>query len=189
MSMYFIPQRDAWYRSFAHISPLVRYIGTIGLFTLFLGGWMLGLYPFMDALIMQDRAQYVQLEQQATKVAQTQKECSGMSCTMKKLNETLLEYTAKCSGEFCTTQLTMLIDQAAKSGIQITSYTNQKEIRKSWCTCHDVQIAFAASLDATVSFLEKISQSNAMIECNQIVSHCAQNGLFHTTCSLRFISL
>lgn len=187
--MYFIPQRFAWYRSVAQIRPLHRYVATMVIVVMICAAWWYSVYTWLDAKIMRDQAHIAQLTQQVTQLAHAERTCSTLSCSLGELRKQLEPYSAKCSGEYCQNQLITLIDEAQKSNLNLTAYSPQKEVKKSWCTCNEVQIGLSGSLDGLVKFFKTIKQSKAMIQCDQVTCSRIDGATFNATCAMRFIAI
>ena len=190
--MYFSSKKGKWYNRFIQMNPLYRYILTFVVIILLIGGWRFALYAYMEQLIANDRAAISHLNAQLIQLSHAQKVCADLSCRINQLNEQIGCYNNKCClPNFCQMQIDLVIDEAHKAGLQMTSYAKDQENTRDYCTCSDVQFNFVGTMDSLVQFFSALRQSKAMIECNSFSCDCQQDDAtrYNVSCKLAFVSI
>ncbi len=186
--MYFIPQKNKWYSWAVHTRPLYRYGVTCGTVVLLLIGWRYGVYAWLDSAYLQQQAAIAQLQQQMMQLTQAQRVSNELTNTLPMLRKRLQEYIPPNKDEWQQQQFNYVMNEAQKAGIQITSYSDEKEKKKSWGFYRYIQLGLFGKLDQISRFLASLKQSPYMIQCSQIQSSRTEGDTFSASCGLKFMT-
>lgn len=185
--MYFIPQKNRWYSTFAHIRPAYRYAGLFFGVAILLFFWRYGLYTWLDSAIQHEQGLIAQLENQMLAQTAMQREHDELVGQLPILENACSTTGNCCIGQECYDQCAYLFAQAKKAGMRITAYQSEKESASQIKKSQIVSIGLAGSLDQLQQFLEAIKNSSRMIQCTALTLHADQSGAIAATCSIQFI--
>ncbi len=186
--MYFIPQKNKWYSTVVHMSPLYRYGATCLMIVLLLFGWRYGLYAWLDSSIGCERMQIAQLQQQLMQLTQAERANAELNNIVPVLKKQLHAYHQADPEQWQQQQFTYVMNESQKAGLQVTSYTDEKEKKKPWGLYRSVQVGLRGSFERINTFLNALKQSPYMIQCNQIQGTKADGDQFAVSCGLKLMT-
>lgn len=185
--MYFIPQKNRWYSTVVHMNPLYRYGATCFMTLLLLLGWYYGLYAWFDATLCSQRVCTMQLHQQIAQMTQAERTNSELKTILPTLQEKLKSYNQPNPEQWQQEQFSFVMNEAQNAGVQITSYSDEKEKKKAWGSYRLVQLGLRGSFDRINNLFNALRQSNYMIQCYHIQSSRIEGDVFATSCGLKFM--
>lgn len=185
--MYFIPQKNRWYSTFAYISPGYRYTGLFLIIALILLVWRYGLYTWLDAAIQHEQGVIAQFENQLQAQGHMQREHDELMRNLPLLNNACSTAGQCCIGQECYDQCSYLFNEAKRSGLRITDYQNAQEKSNQIRKCQQVSIGVAGSFDQLQQFLQQLKSSARMIQCTGVSAQEEQSGALNARCTIQFI--
>ncbi len=186
--MYFIPQKNKWYSWAVHTRPLYRYFLTASMAAVLLIGWRYGLYAWLDSSILYEQAAIVQLQQKLTQIGYVQRGMDDLSQSLPVMRKKIQDQAPANIDEWHQKQFSFIIDEAQKAGVQITSYNDEKEKKKSCALCRYIQLDLIGKFEQISRFLTALKQSPHMISCKRISSSRTDGDMFTASCGLQFLA-
>ena len=129
--MYFMPRTNRWYSWAVHTKAIYRYGIVFVFWMILIVGWRYGIYAWFDAAIASERAAISQLQKQAIQLTQAERLSRELQDTLPMLRKQMQNYCPSRVSAWQQQQFNCVMDEAQKAGVQISSYTDEKEKKKS----------------------------------------------------------
>ncbi len=185
--MYFMPKTNRWYSWAVHTKAVYRYAISFFFLVILIVGWRYGLYAWFDAAINAEHLSISQLQQQIIQLTRAERLNKELEDTLPMLRKRLQEFRPASESAWQQQQFDYLMLQVHKAGVQIGSYTDEKEKKKSWGLYRCAQLSMSGTYEQIEKFLTDLKQSSYMIQCNQFRFNRTEDDLFTASCSLKFM--
>ncbi|TET34473.1 hypothetical protein E3J61_02870 [Candidatus Dependentiae bacterium] len=186
--MYFMPKTNRWYSWAVHTKAVYRYSMSCVFLVILMLGWRYGIYAWFDAAINSERASISQLQQQLIQLARAERLSKELADnTLPMLRRQLQEFFPSSASAWQQQQFDCVMVQAQKAGVQIVSYTDEKEKKKPWGSYRGAQLSMSGTYEQIGHFLMSLKQSSYMIQCNQFRSNRTEGDQFAASCNLKFM--
>ncbi len=185
--MYFMPKTNRWYSWAVHTKATYRYGMSFALLAILIVGWRYGIYAWFDAAINSERRAISQLQQQLIQLTWAERLSKELEDTLPMLRKQLQEFCPSSASAWQQQQFDCVMMQAQKAGVQISSYTDDKEKKKSWGSYRCAQLGTSGTYEQIGRFLTSLKQSPYMIQCNQLRGSRTEGDMFTVSCDLKFM--
>lgn len=183
--MYFVPHKGRLYRWAVNVKPIYRYSITFGCAGLLAGGWYFLASPWLESSIQYERAAITQLEQKRMEMIRSEHVIQDRVAQTDFFENKIREMEHPKSED----QFTFMFDAARNAGIEINSFTQEKEKRKEWRTASYKQLAATGTFDQCTRFLGAVKKSSHLIQCKQLSLNRTEGNKYALQCQLQFIML
>lgn len=185
--MYFMPRTNRWYSWAVHTKAIYRYGISAFVCVLLIAGWRCGIYVWFNAAIDSERRMLAQLQQQLNQLTRAERLNNELSQMLPILRNQFEEYCPNSVEVWQQQQFNWVTDAAYKTGIYITSYTDEQEKKKCWGAYRSAQLTMTGTFEQLCGFLVVLKQSPYMIQCNQLRAVRTEGELFTIFCRLKFM--
>lgn len=175
------------------VAPLrsaYRYSLTVVVIGLVVGSWLYGIYyPFqlhrteqeMQLSLIHKKYQQLELAKQEVRDLQIDVENLEREVNACKTIDTYNDYMQS--------QVTYVLEQIQKAGLNLQSYNSGKEITKDWCKARTAQFDLSGTMPQIIQFLNRIKTCQRLIECPNLSVVRKDENTFQANCEFHFVMI
>jgi Tfp pilus assembly protein PilO len=184
--MYFIPEKGRFYRWVVNTRPLYRYGITVGVLGALLVAWFFLLNPWLVGVVQYEQAALNRAVQEKQEACMAERLISLRSKQIEKADAAIQEIGRMQNEQ---DQIAFLFDAAQTHGLQIDTFSKEKEKRKEWRSKRYVSFSAHGALPQFIDFFTTIAQSSHMIQCKQLALQASENDRLLGNFQLASVSL
>ena len=157
------------YAKFVQLRPVYQYCITFAVITGVCFSWIYGIYKPLQNLLREERQKINTYKLQKDELKTVRAAIQKAKHEITQLEHAIAGNKIQEESELYIQKQTLFILQALKeANLSLHSYVADKPIDKQWCIAYPAQYSIQGTLAQMEMFLQKIQQSERMIECDQI---------------------